>query len=120
MDKFRVMNGYEWGIVDLTMTWAFCCDAEQVHRDMVVSFPLTANSTAKVLVIPVWTKMILPNAVFLGGVWMDFNGFHMNQRNPSEALKHRGLLARLPQADDAAFANELDFSYEVRRKKRSC
>jgi hypothetical protein len=49
----------------------------------------------------------------LGGL----DGFHMNQRNPSEALKHRGLLlARLPQADDAAFANELDFSYEVRRE----
>lgn len=60
------MNGYEWGLVDLTMTWAFCCDAEQVHRDMVVPFPLTANSTAKRLVIPVWTKMILPNAFPFG------------------------------------------------------
>ena len=51
---------------------------------------------------------------FLGGL----DGFHMNQRNPSEALSKTGLLlARLSQADDAAFANELDFSYEVRGRE---
>lgn len=40
---------------------------------------------------------------------------HESKKPFRGVVKHRGLLlAPLPQADDAAFANELDFSYEVR------
>ena len=119
----RVMNGYEWGLVDLTITMgpsrcdaAICCDA--VHRDMVVPFPLQTPQPKCCLfhVIPVWTKIWSFQMLFFGGL----DGFHMishESKKPISGLRCQTklglLLAPLPQADDAAFANELDFSYEV-------